>query len=180
MRKAVSIGLLVLLLYHALSAALVWVGGWWQAQQALTQRLVVYRATDSLVEFHIPLQQTPDGDQTRTRTSSPGFAYRGQYFDVVSLAIRGDTLLITAITLKPHSVWQADLLSFVQNWLVQTASPHRNTNHWLKLLLQEYTPNAWAGFRFLSPSPRQTTGFVESPFRLCWRALPPHSPPPEA
>ncbi|GAB4044580.1 hypothetical protein [Spirosoma jeollabukense] len=96
MKKALSIGLLGLLLWHILAYVLVCVGTWWQAEHDLSQRLQVYRSVDSIVEFQIPLKDKPDA-KSIPHTTSDGFTYRGQYYSVVSMDIQSDTLFISGL-----------------------------------------------------------------------------------
>ncbi len=180
MKKAVSVGLFMLLMYHTLGYVLACVSIWWQAEYELSERLLVYRATDSLIEFQIPLIEKPDEVHSMARTTSDGFSYRGHYYDVVSLEIRGDTLYITGLDLKHHSFWQADLLSFLNDHIAGAADSQRKANQFLKFLLKEYSPNPRVVFRFLSLSRHETCRIPDALQKLFSRALPVFSPPPEA
>lgn len=183
MKKAVPIGLFALLLYHTLGYVLACVSIWWQAEHDLSERLLVYRATDSLVEFQIPLIDKPDDAHSMARTTSDGFKYRGHYYDVVSLEIRGHTLYIAGIVIKRNkrqSFWQADLLSFLNDHIAGAADSQRKTNQFLKFLLKEYSPNPRVVFRFLSLSRHEACRISDVSHRLSSRALPVYSPPPEA
>ncbi|GAB2527919.1 hypothetical protein GCM10027085_17780 [Spirosoma aerophilum] len=177
-KKAVSIGLFGLFLYHTLAYVLVFVGMWWQAEHDLSERLIVYRSVDSLVEFQIPLKDTPDASAI-TRTTSDGFTYRGQYYSVVSLEIKGDTLNISGLQSESRSFWQSDLLSFLNDHISGATDSHKKANQLLKFLLKEYSPNPRAVFDFLSPSWRESVCMPNVLFVIAARALPVHSPPPE-
>ncbi|GAB2603031.1 hypothetical protein [Spirosoma areae] len=179
MKKAVSIGLFALLLYHTLAYVLVFVGTWWQAEHDLTERLLVYRSVDSIVEFQIPLNEKPDVTAI-TRTTSDGFSYRGQYFSVVSMEVRGDTLHIAGLQSESRSFWQSDLLSFLNNHIAGATDSQQKANQFLKFLLKEYSPTPRAIFNFLSPNWREAVRIPDVSFVVETRALPVHSPPPEA
>lgn len=177
MRKAVSIGLFILLLYHTLAQVLVCVGTWWQAEHDLSERLLVYRSVDSLVEFKIPLNGRDDS--ALTTTTDEGFSYRGHYYDVVSMEVRGDTLHIAGLESESRSFWQGDLLSFLDNHITGATDTNRKANQLLKFLLKEYSPNPRAVFCFLAAHWRQAVRIPDAPFVVEARALPVHSPPPE-
>lgn len=179
MKKAVSIGLFVLLLYHTLAYLLVCVGAWWQAEHDLSEKLLVYRSVDSIVEFQVPLTDTPDlGELTHTTTG--GFGYRGHYYDVVSMDVRGDTLYIAGLESASHSFWQSDLLSFLNDHITGASDSHRKAGRFLKFLLKEYSPNPGDVFRFLPASWRDAIRIPDVSFVVDARSLPVHSPPPEA
>lgn len=179
MKKAVSIGLFGLFLYHTLAYVLVFVGTWWQAEHDLSERLLVYRSVDSIVEFQIPLKDKPDASAI-TRTTSDGFSYRGQYFSVVSLEVRGDTLHIAGLQSENPSFWKSDLLSFLNDHITGATDSNQKANKLLKFLLKEYSPNPRAVFEFLSPNWREAVRIPNVLFVFAARALPVHSPPPEA
>ncbi|MVM30012.1 hypothetical protein GO755_08210 [Spirosoma sp. HMF4905] len=181
MKKAVSIGLFLLLLYHMLSYVLAYVSIWWLAESDLSERLLVYRATDSLIEFQVPMIGQSNDARSIARTTEDGFRYHGHYYDVVSLEIRDDTLFIVGIEFKRkhHSIWQADLLSFLNDHISGAADSHRKANQFLKLLLKEYSPNPRVVFRFLSLSRQEACRIPNAIHRFSSRALPVHSPPPE-
>lgn len=178
MKKLVSIGLFGLLLYHTLAYVLVAVGAWWQAEHDLSKQLLVYRSVDSIVEFQIPLADTPDAVAI-TRTTSEGFTYKGHYYDVVSLEIRGDKLHISALETVNRSFWQGDLLSFLNDHVTGTTSSRQKANQFLKFLLKEYSPNPRAVFQFLPVQWREAVRIPDVLFVFAARALPVHSPPPE-
>ncbi|UHG90049.1 hypothetical protein [Spirosoma oryzicola] len=178
MKKVVSIGLFVLLLYHTLAYVLVCIGTWWQAEHDLSERLLVYRSVDSIVEFQIPLKDKPD-ESTLANTTSDGFTYRGHYYSVVSLEIRGDTLHIAGLEAEGRSFWQSDLLSFLNDHISGTTDSNHKANQLLKFLLKEYSPNPRAIFSFLSPIWREAVRIPDTLFVFAARALPVHSPPPE-
>lgn len=177
MKKVVSIGLSALLLYHTLAYVLVWVGAWWQAEHDLSERLLVYRSVDSIVEFQIPLKDKPDASAL-ANTTTEGFSYRGHYYGVVSLEIRGDTLHIASLESESRSFWQSDLLSFLNDHVVGTASSRQKTNQLLKFLLKEYSPNPRTVFQFLPPGWREAIRIPDATTLFVGRALSIHSPPP--
>ena len=177
MKKAVSIGLFALLLYHTLAHVLVCVGAWWQAEHDLSERLLVYRSVDSLIEFQIPLNG--NDVSTLTSTTDDGFSYRGHYYDVVSMEVRCDTLHIAGLESENKSFWQGDLLSFLNKHVTGTSDTNRKANQFLKFLLKEYSPNPRAVFQFLPFNWRVAVRIPDAPFVFEARALPVHSPPPE-
>ncbi|GAB3498421.1 hypothetical protein GCM10027341_20020 [Spirosoma knui] len=178
MKKVVSIGLSALLLYHTLAYVLVLVGTWWQAENDLSERLLVYRSVDSLVEFEIPLTGQADA-LALTRTTNEGFVYKGHYYNVVSLEIRANKLYIAGLETERPSFWQDDLLSFLNNHVAGTTDTGKKANQFLKFLLKEYSPNARAIFQFLPPLWRADVRIPDAPALLLQRALPIYSPPPE-
>jgi len=178
LRKIVSIGLFALLVYHTLAYVLVFVGSWWQAQHDLSERLLVYRSVDSIVEFELPLNDSLEATSI-THTTSDGFSYRGHYYSVVSVEIRGLLLHISALETENHSFWQSDLLSFLNNHVAGAADSHQKANQLLKFLLKEYSPTPRVVFSFLTPYWRQAIRIPAQPFVVASRALPVHSPPPE-
>lgn len=178
MKKAVSIGLFTLLVYHTLAYVLVFVGAWWQAEHDLSERLSVYRSVDSLVEFEIPLKDKLDATAI-TRTTADGFSYRGHYYSVVSVEIRGDKLFIAGLESENHSFWQGDLLSFLNNHVAGAADSQQKANQFLKFLLKEYSPTPRSIFTFRSLTRQSAVRIPEQLFVLLARALPVHSPPPE-
>ncbi|GAB3986251.1 hypothetical protein GCM10028807_03270 [Spirosoma daeguense] len=178
MKKAVSIGLFGLLLYHSLAYVLVFVGTWWQAEHDLSERLLVYRSVDSIVEFQIPLKDKPDANSIAS-TTSDGFTYRGQYYSVVSMTIQGDTLHIAGLQSESRSFWQSDLLSFLNKHITGATDSKNKANQLLKFLLKEYSPNPRTVFCFLSPDWREAVRIPDVLFVIAARALPVHSPPPE-
>lgn len=177
MKKVVSFGLFALLLYHTLAHVLVCVGAWWQAEHDLSERLLVYRSVDSIVEFQIPLNGKPDA-KAITSTTSDGFTYRGHYYDVVSMDVRGDTLHIAGLETKSHSFWQSDLLSFMNDHVTGTTDSRRKANQLLKFLLKEYSPSPRAIFSFRPLSWNDAVRIPGVSFVVPTRALPVHSPPP--
>ncbi len=179
MRKVVSIGLFILLLCHVLGCGLAAVSSWWQQKTTLMERLAVYRTTDSLIEFQIPLANPTQEVPAITRTTSDGFTYRSHYYDIVSLHIQNDTLYIAGIELERHAFWQADLLSFLQNHLAAPSGTQKRVNQVLKLLLQEYDPPVRDAFCFLVSLRAQSAPLVSGVISLLSRSLPVGSPPPE-
>ncbi|MBD2751410.1 hypothetical protein [Spirosoma validum] len=179
MKKVVSIGLFALFLYHTLAYVLVFVGTWWQAEHDLSERLLVYRSVDSIVEFEIPLKDKLDAN-TIASTTSDGFSYRGQYYSVVSMELQGNTLHIAGLQSESRSFWQSDLLSFLNDHIAGTTDDsHQKANKILKFLLKEYSPTPRAVFSFLPPNWREAIRIPDVTFVLAARALPVHSPPPE-
>ncbi len=178
MKKFVSIGLFALFLYHTLAYVLVFVGTWWQAEHDLTERLLVYRSVDSIVEFEIPLKDRLDATAI-SRTTSDGFSYRGQYYSVVSMEVRGNTLHIAGLQSESQSFWQGDLLSFLNEHVTSNTDSRQKANRFLKLLLKEYSPTPRTVFNFLPLSWREAIRIPDVPFVVESRALPVHSPPPE-
>jgi len=177
-KKVISIGLSALLLYHALAYVLVCVGTWWQAKHDLSERLLVYRSVDSVVEFEIPLKGVADA-VALTRTTNEGFVYKGHYYDVVGLDLKGDTLHIAGLELKDRSFWQGDLLSFLHQHVAKTADTGKKAAQFLKFLLKEYTPSPRTVFRFLASSWLEADRVPDAPTLSWHRALPVYSPPPE-
>lgn len=178
MRKVVSFSLFGLLLYHTLAHVLVCMGTWWQAEHDLTERLMVYRSVDSLVEFQIPLHG--DDATALTSTTNDGFTYRGRYYEVVSLALRSDTLHIAGLEMQSHPFWQSDLLAFLDKHLSGSTDAQQKANQLLKFLLKEYSPTPHISFSFLPPYRHQSVRLPNEPFAIPARALPVHSPPPQA
>ena len=178
LKKAVSIGLFALLLYHTLAYVLVFVGTWWQAEHDLSEQLLVYRSVDSIVEFEIPLKDKLDANAI-SNTTADGFSYRGQYYSVVSMELRGNMLHIAGLQSESHSFWQSDLLSFLNDHIAGATDSHQKANQFLKFLLKEYSPNPRAVFNFLLPNWREAIRIPEHLFVVAARALPIPSPPPE-
>ena len=177
-KKVVSIGLFTLLFYHTLAYVLVCAGAWWQAEYDLSKKLLVYRSVDSIVEFQVPLSNTPSvGELTNTTTG--GFGYRGHYYDVVSMNVRGDTLFIAGLESGSRSFWQSDLLSFLNDHITGDTDSHRKAGRFLKFLLKEYSPTPGEVFRFLSASRHDAVRIPDASFVLSARSLPVHSPPPK-
>ncbi|WP_128543063.1 hypothetical protein [Larkinella soli] len=178
MKRAISIGLFVLLLFHILAYVLVWIGMWWQAEHDLSRRLKVYRSVDSLIEFQIPLKDKPDAGII-TRTNSDGFTYRGQYYSVVSMTIQGDTLFIAGLQTDRDSFWQRDLLSFMQKHVTGSGDSPKKASSLLKFLLKEYSPTSRIAFHFQSFDWHNRIQIPEQPFSFPQVALRVSSPPPE-
>ncbi len=178
MKKAVSIGLSALLLYHTLAYVLVCIGAWWQAEHDLSEKLLVYRSVDSIVEFQVPLTNTPTvGELTHTTTG--GFGYRGHYYDVVSMNVRGDTLFIAGLESASRSFWQSDLLSFLNDHVAGATDPYKKANQFLKFLLKEYSPNPRNPFTFAFLHWREAVRIPGVFTPMLNRALPVYSPPPQ-
>ena len=178
--RFIAVCLFALLLCHSLAQCIVGVVDWWQAEHDLSERLTVYRSTDSLLEFQIALKTPTDGS-TLARTTEDGFRYRGRDYGVVSLEIRNDTLFIAGLEASRNSFWPADLLTFLDKH-ISTASDNNahERNSLLKLLLKEYSPST----RLLIPAPglgRLAAVRIPEPVvRYATTALIVHSPPPES
>lgn len=179
MKKVVSIGLFLLLVYHTLAHVLVCVSAWWQAEHDLTERLLVYRSVDSIVEFQIPLTNTSEATNLLS-TTTDGFTYHGHYYMVVSMDLKGDTLHIAGLETQSRSFWQSDLLAFMNKHLATSNDPNQHTNKLLKFLLKEYSPTPPLSFAFLVPGWQSVVRIPEQLFVVATRALPVHAPPPEA
>ncbi len=169
----------MLLLYHTLAYVLVCIGAWWQAEHDLSEKLLVYRSVDSIVEFQVPLTDTPNVGKL-TNTTTGGFGYRGHYYDVVSMDVRGDTLFIAGLESASRSFWQSDLLSFLNDHITGDTDSHRKAGRFLKFLLKEYSPTPGDAFHFLCASRHDAVRIPDASFVLSARSLPVHSPPPEA
>lgn len=177
LKKLLPIGLLALLLYHTLAFVLVCAGAWWQAEQDLSEKLRVYRSTDSLVEFQIPLNQSPGAI---ARTTSDGFRYKGHYYSVVSLEVRADTLFIAGLELRSQTLWPNDLLSFLDQQVGLADKAGQKAGQLLKFLLKEYAPATRPSFCFWPPVGQQADRIAYLPRVVTTRALPVHAPPPRA
>ena len=176
--KRVSIGLFALLLCHTLASVIVGVSSWWQAEGDLSERLLVYRSVDSIVEFQIPLKNQTDGT-AMARTTEDGFRYRGHYYNVVSLDVKGDTLLIAGIEARSRSFWQDDLLAFLNDHLTASSDTGHKASQLLKFLLKEYSPSSPTVLQFLAGLGCQSVRVPDAPFAFATRSAPIHSPPPE-
>ena len=131
-----------------------------------------------MVEFQIPLKDKPDASAI-TRTTADGFSYRGRYYSVVSIEIRGEMLYIAGLESKSPSFWQSDLLSFLNDHVTGATESHQKASRFLKFLLKEYSPTTKGIFNFLSPNWRETVRIPSRLFVVATRALPVHSPPPQ-
>lgn len=151
---------------------------WWQAEHDLSEKLLVYRATDSLVEFKIPLNDRPEA-KAIARTTSDGFRYKGHFYEIVSLNVRGDTLHIAGLEMKSRAVWPSDLLAFINDHLTGSDDAHQKANHLLKFLLKEYSPTQQTSFCFCGPAWRKVIRIPNRPCSWMTRALLVYSPPPE-
>lgn len=179
MKKVVSIGLFMLLLYHTLAYMLVSVASWWQAEHDLSEHLLVYRSVDSLVEFQIPLKDKQEISNL-AQVTSDGFTYHGHYYSVVSMEVQDNLIQITGLEMENASFWQHDLLAFLEEHISATPESHQKANQFLKFLLKEYSPSPRAIFRFLVFHWREATQMPEHTCMLSARALPVHSPPPKS
>ena len=176
--KRVSIGLFALLLCHTLASAIVGIGGWWQAENDLSERLLVYRSVDSIVEFQIPLENQTDG-RAMARTTEDGFRYRGRFYTVVSLEVQGNTLHIAGLEAHSRSFWQGDLLSFLSDHLSTSSDTGHKANQLLKFLLKEYSPSSAIVLHFMPCAWSQSVRVPDAPFTFATRSAPIHSLPPE-
>lgn len=177
-RKRVSIGLFALLLCHMLASAIVGISSWWRAENDLSEQLMVYRSVDSLVEFQVPLADQKDGASI-TRTTEDGFSYKGHYYTVVSLEVKGNTLYIAGLETRNHSVWQDDLLTFLNGHLATSSDTHSKASQLLKLLLKEYSPSQPFSLHFLGHFWRQSVKVADISFTFATRSSSIPSPPPE-
>ncbi|GEM_PF-776371 len=178
-KKILSVGLFALLAYHTLATVLVAVGAWWQAEHDLSEKLMVYRTVDSLVEFEIPLTDQIKG-QNLPHITEEGFSHRGTYYAVVSIETRADKLFITGMESKNRSFWSDDLLSFLKNNIAGATDSHQQGSKLLKLLLKEYPPVSRLAFTFPAPSRCESVRIPNGSFLLFGRTPPVHSPPPQA
>ena len=177
-KRVVPIGFFVLLFCHTLAHVIAGLGAWWQAEHDLSERLLVYRSVDSIIEFQIPLTNKTDGTKI-IRTANDGFGYRGHYYSVVSLEVRGDTLHIAGLEYARRSFWQDDLLSFLNDHLATSSDAGRKTNQLLKFLLKEYSANPASVLCFSSSIWRESVRIPDSPVAFSTRPATIHSPPPE-
>ena len=178
LQKRVSVGLFVLLLCHTLASAIVGLGGWWQAENDLSERLLVYRSVDSIVEFQIPLHNKTDGTAIAS-TTEDGFRYRGHYYTVVSLDVQNDRLLIAGLEAPNHSFWQEDLLAFLNDHLTASTDTGHKASQLLKLLLKEYSPGSSVVLQALFSTGAESIRISDVWFAFSTRSAPIHSPPPE-
>ncbi|AKD58689.1 hypothetical protein SD10_20855 [Spirosoma radiotolerans] len=178
MQKQVSIGLLALLLCHILASAIVGMVSWWRAESDLSERLLVYRSVDSIVEFQVLLTDQAEG-KTIARTTEDGFSYRGHYYTVVSLELAGDTLHIAGLEARSHSVWQDDLLAFLNDHLATSSDTHQKAGQLLKLLLKEYSLGSSIVLHFRPSTWQQSIRIPEKPVAFVSHSASIHSPPPE-
>ncbi|MFC5411658.1 hypothetical protein ACFPMF_20215 [Larkinella bovis] len=180
MKRFISFGLFVALLYHMMGHLLVLLSVQWQEQHELSERLTVYSSVDHIVEFQIPLQKHPN-EAILTQQKKEGFKYRGSFYEIVNLDVSGDTLHITGYVNKTKSFFQRDLLSFVKEQFSTDASETTKKAHnLLKLLLKEYSPIHKARTWFFLYDWREKAVQIPSFFAsLLTRSLPVFSPPPE-
>ncbi|WP_420148530.1 hypothetical protein [Spirosoma sp.] len=177
-QKQVSIGLFALLVCHMLASAIIGIGGWWQAENDLSERLQVYRSVDSIVEFQIPL--TDQAELTAiAHTTEDGFRYRGHYYTVVSLEVQNGRLLIAGLEAQNHSIWQEDLLAFLNDHLTDSSDSGHKANQLLKLLLKEYSPGSSISLQVLPSTLVPTFRIAGTSVAFSTRTAPIHSPPPE-
>jgi hypothetical protein len=176
-RRLISLGLLTLVLYHALGIVLVSLSVWWQEEHDLSERLTVFRTVDSLVEFQIALndQETEEGVLNATEE---GFAYNGHYFDVISLEVKDNILHIAGLENKRASFWQRDLLAFVKDAVHAESQSERKAGNWLKLLIKEYSPVAKTSFFLFLSRWREDLRIPIASCLFSSRSLPVYSPPP--
>ncbi|UFH52713.1 hypothetical protein [Spirosoma sp. KNUC1025] len=178
LQKQVSIGLFALLVCHMLASAIVGIGGWWQAENDLSKRLQVFRSVDSIVEFQVPLT-----DQTEVtaiaHTTEDGFRYRGHYYTVVSLEVQNGRLLIAGLESQNHSLWQEDLLAFMNDHLAASSDSEHKDSQLLKLLLKEYSPGSSITLHMLPGTLIQSSRIPGASFIFSTRTASIHAPPPE-
>ena len=185
MKRLLGFSFLILLVYHTLGAVVLSLSVWWQEQHDLTEQVTVYQTVDSITELQIPLQEltaNPAASPLDLKAAAEeGFAYKGQYYDVVSLEIRDNTLFISGMVNRTPSFWQRDLLTFLKETIVNTESEaHRKAGQWLKLLLKDYSLNSRTILRFFLFDTRLTADyFPDGVFVLPHRDSPVYSPPPE-
>lgn len=178
MKKIAAIGLFTLLTLHMLAYLLVYVGMQWQEEHDLSKRLGMYRSVDSLVEFQLVFSNQSEGILIKDKTAD-GFTYHGQYYGVVSIEIRRDTMHILGLPSKSHSFWQSDLLRFLNDHIKQSSSPHQKTNELLKLLLKEYLPTLRPSLPPVFFNWREVSRIPARNMLMVTRILPVLSPPPE-
>ena len=178
LQKRVSVCLLALLLCHTLASVIVGVVGWWQAENELSKQLLVYRSVDSIVEFQIPLKDLTDG-KAIARTTEDGFRHRGHDYNVVSLEVKGDKILIAGIEAASRSFWQDDLLAFLNDHLKTSSDTGRKASQLLKFLLKEYSPSSATVLPYLCASCSQSVKIADASFTFSTRSAPIHAPPPE-
>lgn len=176
MKRAISISLFVLLIYHTLAYGFVVVGSWWRAENDLSEKLLVYRSVDSVVEFEVPLQDSLEIINV-SQVTADGFTYKGHYYSVISMEVQGNLLHIAGIELPSHSVWQNDLLAFLEKHLSHKSG--QKANQFLKFLLKEYSPGPRAIFRFLLPFWLKKVQIPALAISFSARGLLIYSPPPE-
>ncbi|MVM35582.1 hypothetical protein GO755_36535 [Spirosoma sp. HMF4905] len=180
MKRTVSVGLLSLLLCHILAYMLVLVSINGQEERDLTSRLTVYRTVDSIVEFYVPLHEKA-AETVFTKQSSEGFAYKGSFYEVVRLEMQNDTLHILGFATKTRSLWQQDLLSFIEHQFIgESGRSQKKAGHLLKNLLKEYCPFDKPTIYIMPGHWREAVQIPSVLSVLTNRAVPVHSPPPRA
>lgn len=179
MKRLISTGLFLLLIYHTLAYALVLFGTWYQEEHDLSARLTMYRSVDSLVEFFVPLHEQPNG--TSLKADHPeGFAYKGQFYQIVRLEVSNDTLHILGYEDAKHSFWQRDLLTLIQDQVIgDNASPvQKKANNLLKNFLKEYSQFRRSVLWVFVYQWRDTVRIPAISSLFLSRISPVHSPPP--
>ena len=180
MKRIVSIGLLSLFLCHILAHVLVLWTVNWQEERDLSSHLTVYRTVDSIVEFYVPLRERAANTILPEKTSE-GFAYRDSYYEIVRQEVKNDTLHILGYVNKGRSFWQQDLLGFIKHQFNnESGSSQKKADHLLKNLLKEYYTQQSSGMSFCHSLWREAVQIPSTPAFLPDRAIPVHSPPPEA
>ncbi len=180
LKKLVSIGLFGLLLCHVLSYVLVAISTHWQEEHDLTARLTMYRTVDSMVDFFVPLTETPATDAL-VQAPAEGFSYKGTYYDVVRAEVTGDTLHIMGYENKARSFWQRDLLAFVKTQIAgEESQSQKKANNLLKNFLKEYSPFRRSVIWFFLYDWADAGRILSVSSSLLNRDIPVHSPPPEA
>ncbi|MBC8151756.1 MAG: hypothetical protein H7Z72_02490 [Bacteroidetes bacterium] len=180
MKRLISTGLFLLLLYHTLACALVLFGTWYQEQHDLSARLTMYRSVDSMVEFFVPLQDQPNGASLKA-DHPEGFAYNGTFYQIVRLDVSGDTLHILGYEDPKRSFWQQDLLSLVQEQVVgdNTSPSQKKANSLLKNFLKEYSQFRRSVLWLFVYEWRDALRIPSVSTLLLSRTSPVHSPPPK-
>jgi hypothetical protein len=183
MKRILGFGFLTLLLYHTLGAVVLSLSVWWQEQHDLTEQVTVYQTVDSITEFQIPLSSlspdAPGAPTDLTKATEDGFAYHGQYYDVVSVEVHDNILLISGMVNKTASFWHRDLLTFLKDTVATESGAHRKAGQWLKLLLKDYSLNAKTLVRFYLFEILESIRVPNALFTFLTRDLPVYSPPPE-
>lgn len=179
MKKLVPIGLLLLLLYHALGHVFVLISVRWQEQYELSERVSMFQSVDHMVEFHIPLHKHPN-EAILTQKPQEGFSYRGSYYDIISLDVSGDTLHITGFPETKSGLWNQDLLGFLKDQFTEgTSDTREKASNLLKLLLKEYSPTHRTRIWFFLYDWNESVRIPVSVVHSLTRSLPVFSPPPE-
>jgi len=177
-KKIISISLFALLTYHALAYMLLVVAAsWWRAENDLSERLLVYRSVDSIIEFEIPLKDKQEIHNI-TQATTDGFTYHGQYYSIISMEVQGNLLHIACLESESCSFWPNDLLAFLNKHIA--GESNQKANQFLKFLLKEYSPTPRIAILFPASHKCKSVQIPEAPFGFSTRTLPVYSPPPES